>query len=484
MPYINSYIYLLTDTIMISTGNEELLKRIARLVRQNQELEDQIKNLEKGYKKLALENEKLRARSSKPPGDFPAEEKEVEKKVRLLKFNMATVLYADITGLSRIVDTKHHSSAIDDLDEIFFKFSGIAGKYRIEKIRTIGDTYMCAGGIPDKNITNPVDVVMAAVEMRNFIDDFENSKRGKGERIWELKAGIHTGPVTATAAGKKKVNYDIKGDTVNTANRIEVVSANSTILISVMTYELVKEFFECEYYGKLTVKYKGALQLYKVRGLRPEFSVNGEGTVPNDDFRIKYGLIQFTDIQEMILDKLETELPGYLHYHNVKHTVDVVTQVELIGWGEGCTDEEILLLKTAALFHDAGHTIGYDDHEFHGTVLARNMLPEYNYSQEQINRICDIIMATKLPPQPADLLESIICDSDLDYLGRSDFIPVSNTLYEELKAQNRIGTLNDWNKMQVKFISGHQYFTETARSLREVNKQLQIERIQSLITDD
>jgi len=484
MPYINSYIYLLTDTIMISTGNEELLKRIARLVRQNQELEDQIKNLEKGYKKLALENEKLRARSSKPPGDFPAEEKEVEKKVRLLKFNMATVLYADITGLSRIVDTKHHSSAIDDLDEIFFKFSGIAGKYRIEKIRTIGDTYMCAGGIPDKNITNPVDVVMAAVEMRNFIDDFENSKRGKGERIWELKAGIHTGPVTATAAGKKKVNYDIKGDTVNTANRIEVVSANSTILISVMTYELVKEFFECEYYGKLTVKYKGALKLYKVRGLRPEFSVNGEGTVPNDDFRIKYGLIQFTDIQEMILDKLETELPGYLHYHNVKHTVDVVTQVELIGWGEGCTDEEILLLKTAALFHDAGHTIGYDDHEFHGTVLARNMLPEYNYSQEQINRICDIIMATKLPPQPADLLESIICDSDLDYLGRSDFIPVSNTLYEELKAQNRIGTLNDWNKMQVKFISGHQYFTETARSLREVNKQLQIERIQSLITDD
>ncbi len=484
MPCINSYIYLLTDTIMISTGNEELLKRIARLVRQNQELEDQIKNLEKDYKKLALENEKLRARSSRPAGGFPAEEKEGEKKVRLLKFNMATVLYADITGFSRIVDTKHHSSVIDDLDEIFFKFSAIAGKYTIEKIKTIGDTYMCAGGIPDKNITNPVDVVMAAVEMRNFVNDFENSKRGKGERIWELKAGIHTGPVTAMAAGKKKVNYDIKGDTVNTANRIEVVSADSTILISVMTYELVKEFFECEYYGKLPVKYKGALQLYKVKGLRPEFSVNGEGAVPNDAFRIKYGLIQFTDIQEMILDKLERELPGYLHYHNVKHTVDVVTQVELIGWGEGCTDEEILLLKTAALFHDAGHTIGYDDHEFHGTVLARKMLPEYNYNQEQINRICDIIMATRLPPRPADLLESIICDSDLDYLGRSDFIPVSNTLYEELKSQNRIGTLNDWNKMQVKFISGHQYFTETARSLREVNKQLQIERIQSLITDD
>ena len=102
--------------------------------------------------------------------------------------------------------------------------------------------------------------------------------------------------------------------------------------------------------------------------------------------------------------------------------------------------------------------------------------------KDQIERICALIMATKLPPQPTSLLENIMCDSDLDYLGRSDFIPVSNTLYEELKAQNKMGSLNDWNKIQVKFISGHQYFTETARSLREVNKQLQIERIQNLIT--
>jgi hypothetical protein len=111
------------------------------------------------------------------------------------------------------------------------------------------------------------------------------------------------------------------------------------------------------------------------------------------------------------------------------------------------------------------------------------MLPKYNYSPEQIERICSIIMATKLPPKPMNLLENIICDSDLDYLGRSDFIAVSNTLYEELKAHSKMGSLNDWNKIQVKFISGHQYFTETARSLREVNKQLQIERIQSQITE-
>ena len=84
-------------------------------------------------------------------------------------------------------------------------------------------------------------------------------------------------------------------------------------------------------------------------------------------------------------------------------------------------------------------------------------------------------------PQPKDLLQNIICDADLDYLGRSDFIPVSNTLYDELKAQDKIGTLNEWNKLQVKFISMHQYFTKTANGLREVNKQKQIDRIKSLI---
>ena len=239
----------------------------------------------------------------------------------------------------------------------------------------------------------------------------------------------------------------------------------------------------CEYFGKLPVKYKDDLQIYRVNGIKPEFSIDGEGVLPNDSFRIKFGLIQFTDIQELILDKLEKDLPGHLFYHNVKHTVDVVTEVELIGWAEGCSDEEILLLKTAGLFHDAGHTIAYDNHEYHGTVIAREILPEYNYTSEQIDRICSLIMSTKLPPKPANLLEDIICDSDLDYLGRSDFIPVSNTLYEELKAQNKMKSLNDWNKLQVKFISGHQYFTKTARSLREVNKQLQIERIQSLITE-
>jgi len=467
---------------MISSNNEELVKRIAKLAKQNQELEDQIKKLIKQNEKLTRDYERVKALTEKTPAEgtkLPFEGERQES----LKFNMATVLFADIHGFSKIVEGMDSTAVMDELDEILFEFDAIVAKYKIEKIKTIGDTFMCAGGIPQKNITNPVDVVMAALEMSNYLKNYELRKRGPENKIWDLKIGIHTGPVSASVTGKKKISYDIKGDTVNTASRVEAVSEQGSILISVMAYELVKEFFDCQYFGKLPVKYKDDLQMYVVTGLKPEFSVDGKGMLPNDAFRIKFSLIQFTDIQEIILDKLEKELPSYLFYHNVKHTVDVVTEVELIGWAEGCSDEEILILKTAGLFHDAGHTVVYDNHEYHGTLIAREMLPAFKYSQEQIDKICEIIMSTKLPPQPTNLLEEIICDSDLDYLGRSDFIPVSNTLFEELKAQNKMGSLNDWNKIQVKFISGHQYFTKTARSLREVNKQLQIERIQSLITD-
>lgn len=467
---------------MVTESYENLVKRIARLAKQNQELEEKLKQLVKENEKLTGKLEKQSALIDQLSPDQIREKSGAIQESRSLKFKMATVLFAEIHGFSRVLNGSGSTDYMDELDELLFNFDKIVEKYKIEKIKTMGDTYMCAGGIPVKNITNPIDVVMAALEMNLFLEEFEKKNRVGDERIWDLKIGIHTGPVTAAISGKKKISYDIKGDTVNSAIRVENVSDRGKILISVMTYELVKEFFQCEYFGKLPVKYKGDLDVYQVTGLLPQYSVDDVGMEPNEAFRVKFGLIQFNDLQEIILDKLEKELPDYLYYHNVKHTVDVVTEVELMGWAEGCSDEEILLLKTAGLFHDAGHTIGYDNHEEFGTQLVREYLPKYNYTEDQIARISSIIMATKMPPRPNDLLQKIICDADLDYLGRSDFIPVSNTLYEELKAQNKIGELNDWNKLQVKFISGHQYFTKTAQSLREVNKQMQIERLQGLIT--
>ena len=458
---------------------EELLKRIQKLVRQNQDLIDKNEKLQKAIHELSEQNEMMKQRMKEEnivlkEGEIP----ELEERVK--KYKMVTVLFAYIGGFKYLTDEDESEAIMDQLDEVLIEFDRILKKYKIHKIKTIGDTYMAAGGIPVKNITNPIDVVMAAYEMNLFLDQLQ---KGEKRQFWSISLGIHTGPVTAALSGKKKITYDIKGDTVNIAHRMQGIGDKGKILISVMTYELIKEFFVCEYYGKMPVKYKGDLEMFVVSGIRPEFSAEGKGRIPNGLFDTKFKLIQFTDIQELILDKLENELPAYLYYHNVKHTVDVVTEVELIGWAEGLDDDGILLLKTAALFHDAGHTISYDEHEHYGSQLARRILPGYGYSEEQIERICEIIMATKLPPDPKDIYQQIICDADLDYLGRSDMIPVSNTLYRELKEQDKIGTLNDWNRLQLKFISGHSYFTKTARSLREVNKQKQIERIRKLITD-
>jgi adenylate cyclase len=467
----------------MSQQNAELLKRISQLVKRNQELISQSENLNKDNDRLQTELENLKeilSEMKKKGAVYEGKEVEVSK---TLKFKMVTVLYANIHGFSKISADMDGEALMDDLDTVLIQFDSILKKYKIHKIKTIGDSYMCAGGIPVKNITNPVQVVLAALEMQHYLAEYQKTLDEK-KRIWQIKMGIHTGHVSAETAGKKRVTYDIKGDTVNIATRMESAAEVGQILLSVMTNELVKEFFVCDYYGKLPVKYKGDLEMVIVKGLKPEFSVNGNGTIPNELFEIKFKLIQFTDIQEIILDKLEKELPKYLYYHNVKHTVDVVTEVELIGWAEGCTDEEILLLKTAGLLHDAGHTIAYDNHEDLGCGLTREFLPKYGYTQGQIDKICEIIMATKLPPRPKNLLEAIICDSDLDYLGRSDMIPVSNTLFKELKEQNKITSFNQWNKLQVKFISGHQYFTKTARNLREVNKQKQIERISKLITEE
>ncbi len=279
---------------------------------------------------------------------------------------------------------------------------------------------MCAGGIPEKNRTNPIEIIMASLEMQKYMQQL----REQHNADWHLSLGIHTGPVKSRVYGKKKIAYDLKGDAVNTASRIQAASSSDKIFISEMTYEFVKEFFKCEYAGKLPVKYSGDISIYNVIGYKSRFTIGGNRYISNEYFQTKFQLIKYDDLESEILDKLEKELPKTLYYHNLKHTLDVIIQVEIIGRGENISDEELLLLKTAALFHDIGNIKGSKDHEYNGTIMAREYLIKYGYSNEQIETINGIIMATKLPPMPETLLQEIICDSDLDYLGRYDFVPV------------------------------------------------------------
>ncbi len=456
---------------------EDYILRITTLANRNKELNEQLQGLVGRYESIQQQNEKYLNLLS----EHSFEEIEARlrnPKQRLKKFKMASVMFANIHGFDELGNRPDAQNLIDILDNLYREFDVIANKYKIIKIKTIGDSFLFAAGMREENRTNPIDIVRAALEMQQAVR--KNIINGDKEPFWKVSIGIHTGPIFGEATGKKKSPYSISGESANIASRIGRASKAGDINISVMTFELVKEFFKFQTSGEIPVKYSGSIGMYKVSGILSEFQSDIDTLKANRAFRIKYGLIQFLDIQEKLLDILEKKLPKNLYYHNIKHTIDVITEVELIGWAEGLTEEDILLLKLAALFHDSGHTIDYKNHEEHGAQIAKDILTNYKYPEESIDTVCRLIMSTKFPPAPKDKLEEVICDSDLDYLGRSDFVPVSNLLYKELKENDMIGTIDEWNMLQINFIKNHQYYTKTAQNLREVNKQNQINRLKEL----
>jgi len=459
---------------------EDYIHRITRLATRNKELNEQLHGLVSRYEILQSQNEKyLDLLSEHSYEDLEAKLK--GPKPKLKKFKMASMLFANVHGFDELSNRHDAQRLIDTLDELYRDMDKIAKRYNIIRIKTIGDTFLFAAGILEENRTNPIDIVLAALEMQHASK--KKIVNGDKEAFWKVSIGIHTGPVLGEPTGKKSSPFSLSGESANIATRISRASKPGDINISVMTFELVKEFFEFEPTGEIPVKYNGTIEMHKVLGILPEFRSENTPLETNRSFHIKYGLIQFLDIQEELLDIMEKKLPPSLYYHNIKHTIDVITEVELIGWAEGLKEEDILLLKLAGLFHDSGHTIGYKNHEEHGARIAKDILTGYKYPEDQIETVCRLIMATKFPPTPKDKLEEVICDSDLDYLGRSDFIPVSNLLYKELKENNMIGSIDEWNMLQLNFIKKHQYFTETARNLREVNKQSQIDRLKKLLKE-
>jgi uncharacterized protein len=194
-------------------------------------------------------------------------------------------------------------------------------------------------------------------------------------------------------------------------------------------------------------------------------------------------LTQFQQLQELISGKLEKELAGHLSYHNIDHTTDVMQAVALIGDIEGIDEKNRRLLLTAALFHDAGFLVGREEHENASCNIAIQYLPGFGYQPAEIEAICNMIMATRIPQSPQNHLEEILCDADLDYLGRDDFFMLSSRLFTELQAENIVKDEEEWNMQQADFMGGHRYFTETSINLREVKKEQYVKLIKSKISN-
>lgn len=186
--------------------------------------------------------------------------------------------------------------------------------------------------------------------------------------------------------------------------------------------------------------------------------------------------------KQFILAKLRDELSDQLKYHGLHHTVDVLKMSAEICESEGVSAHETTLVKTAALFHDSGFIKNkHIGHEAEGCLLVREHLPRFGYQPEDIERICGMIMATKIPQSPSNLLEEILCDADLDYLGRDDFYTIGNSLFQELQAYHLIGDEQSWNRLQVSFLSAHRFHTHTNKTLREPVKQRYLEGLHELV---
>jgi class 3 adenylate cyclase/Tfp pilus assembly protein PilF len=177
-------------------------------------------------------------------------------------FDSVTVLFTDFKGFTTISEMLTPKELITEIDTCFKGIDRIMDKYGIEKIKTIGDAYMAAGGLPKENVSHPMDVVMAAEEILTFMDKLKQERIRKNSPYFEIRIGIHTGPVIAGIVGIKKFSYDIWGDTVNTASRMESSGEINRINLSGATHELIKDHYACEYRGKVEAKNKGKIDMY------------------------------------------------------------------------------------------------------------------------------------------------------------------------------------------------------------------------------
>lgn len=183
---------------------------------------------------------------------------------------------------------------------------------------------------------------------------------------------------------------------------------------------------------------------------------------------LKKGL---AEAQEEILGILKKNLPPELTYHNYQHTLDVAEAADRIALGENIPEDDRQLLKTAAVFHDSGYIYLREKHEEKSCALAEEILRQKNVDEKSIRIVCELILATIYPPKPKNKLEEIICDADLDYLGRDDYFTIAINVYREFLHFGIVKNEEEWKIMQIRFLEAHKYYTETSNKLRAKKKE-------------
>jgi len=391
------------------------------------------------------------------------------------------VLFTDFVDFSLKSKSLNPLRLIHQLERYFIKFDEIIEHYNLEKIKTIGDAYMALAGVTENKPEPAIRACMAALEIRDYIQIERDIALATKTDFWEIRIGLHMGPLVAGIIGTTKFNFDVWGDTVNIASRAEASTKRGTVTITSNVFEKVEPYFDTITRGKVDIlKRGGTIDMYFLKNLKREYGMYSDGNSPNTKLRELCGLlsVDFKNLRTHILNQLKSLLPDYLSYHELPHTIDVEKSVIRYANLEGISKEDRLLLRTAALFHDAGFILQYHKNEDVGIGMAKNTLPRYGYSPKQIEKISQIINATKRSVEPTTLLEKIMCDADHDYIGRPEYHIIAKKLRDELAINNEVFSEKEWILFQLDFLENqHKYYTDTANNIRLNSK---ISRIREL----
>ena len=298
MPLINPEGYALGTLCVVDFQPRELtfqqteaMRRLSHQVVSQFELRRNMLELERRMAELAearQEAEKQRERSDRLLLNILphaiAEELRVKESVTPRYHESVTIMFADFEGFSRLTERIEPKSLIEQLDQFFSAFDAIVERHRLEKLKTIGDAYMCVGGLPEPNRTHEVDSCLAALSFLEFMRRTNTQREKLHLPRWELRIGIHSGPVMAGVVGQRKFIYDIWGDAVNIAARLEAAGGAGRVNLSDTVYNRVRPLMEFDARGAVEVKNKAPINMHFLTRIKPEFSRDAEGLRPNDAF--------------------------------------------------------------------------------------------------------------------------------------------------------------------------------------------------------
>jgi adenylate cyclase len=275
----------------INFAQQEALRRLARQTMVHLELRRRL--LERDAVLRDLAEARDRAVAEKADSDrlllniLPAavaDELKAKARVQPRFYDSATVLFVDFKGFTRLVESMEPASVVEQLHEHFSKFDDIVAQHRLEKLKTIGDAYLAVGGLPAPNRTHAFDACLAALQIVDHLAKLNRQREKVRLPAWEVRIGINTGPLIAGVVGKHKFTYDVWGNTVNAAERIEAAGEAGRINIAESTWNHAKARFDCEARGGVEVKHKGLVNMFFLDRIKPEFAADAAGRVPNERF--------------------------------------------------------------------------------------------------------------------------------------------------------------------------------------------------------